>query len=199
MQLKSAAYYQNRRTVDAYIDEFEDLISLSKYSDPITTVIKFRCGLNTTTQDKIAESGSDRPADDKPEDWYKATRRFDQNWIANEAFHASSGRRHNLTPILDSTPRTTYQFPHMPTQPKTVPGFLSSTPSTRPTPVPYSTGIPMDVDGQRTQGIVPPRCYWCNSFDHLAPACPRRFNVRHMTHTERDDFATAILIDPYSP
>ena len=58
--------------VIAYIDEFEDLISLSKYSDPITTVIKFRRGLNTTTQDKIAESGSDRPADDKPEDWYKA-------------------------------------------------------------------------------------------------------------------------------
>ena len=59
MRLESAAYYQNRRTVDTYIDEFEDLISLSKYSDPITTVIKFHRGLNTTTQDKIAESGSD--------------------------------------------------------------------------------------------------------------------------------------------
>ena len=72
MRLESAAYYQNRCTVDAYIDEFEDLISLSKYSDLITTVIKFCCGLNPTTQDKIAESRSDQPADNKPEDWYKA-------------------------------------------------------------------------------------------------------------------------------
>ena len=53
----------------------------------------------------------------------------------------------------------------------------------------------MDVDGQRTQGMVPPRCYRCNSFDHLTPACPHCFNVLHMTHTERDNFATAILID----
>ena len=59
MRLKSAAYYQNRRMVDAYIDEFEDLISLSKYSDPITTVIKFCHGLSTMTQDEIAESRSD--------------------------------------------------------------------------------------------------------------------------------------------
>ena len=51
MRLKSAAYYQNRRTVNAYIDEFEDLISLSKYSDLITTVIKFHRGLNPMTQE----------------------------------------------------------------------------------------------------------------------------------------------------
>jgi hypothetical protein len=46
-----------------YIDEFKDLIDLSRYTDPIAIVLKFHRGLNSMTQDRIAKSGMDRPSD----------------------------------------------------------------------------------------------------------------------------------------
>jgi hypothetical protein len=42
MRLESDWYYQGKRNVEAYIDEFKDLIDLSRYTDPITIVLKFR-------------------------------------------------------------------------------------------------------------------------------------------------------------
>jgi hypothetical protein len=57
MQLESDRYYQGKRNVEGYIDEFKDLIDLSGYTDPIAIVLKFRRGLNPTTQDRIPESG----------------------------------------------------------------------------------------------------------------------------------------------
>jgi hypothetical protein len=35
--------------MEAYIDEFKDLIDLSGYTDPITIILKFHRGLNSTT------------------------------------------------------------------------------------------------------------------------------------------------------
>jgi hypothetical protein len=61
MQLESDCYFQGKQNVEAYIDEFKDLIDLSGYTDPIAIVLKFHRGLNSTTQDRIAESGTDRP------------------------------------------------------------------------------------------------------------------------------------------
>jgi hypothetical protein len=49
MRLKSDWYFQAKWNVEAYIDEFKDLIDLSGYTDPITIVLKFRQGLNLTT------------------------------------------------------------------------------------------------------------------------------------------------------
>jgi hypothetical protein len=42
MRLKSDRYYQGKQNVEAYIDEFKDLVDLSSYTDPITIVLKFR-------------------------------------------------------------------------------------------------------------------------------------------------------------
>jgi hypothetical protein len=56
MHLESDRYFQGQRNVEAYIDEFKDM---SDCTDPIAIVLKFRRGLNVTTQDKIAESGTD--------------------------------------------------------------------------------------------------------------------------------------------
>jgi hypothetical protein len=63
MRLESDHYFQGKWNVEAYIDEFKDLVNLSGYTDPIAIVLKFCCGLNSTTQDRIAESGTDRPQD----------------------------------------------------------------------------------------------------------------------------------------
>src|SRR3979490_3402247 len=109
MRLESERYFQGRGTVAQYVDKFSDLTDLSGYSDPLAIIIKFRRGLNASTQDRIEESGTDRPADNDPDSWYKAARRFDLNRLANEAFHASSTKRSAPAPhTLDG--RTTYSF-----------------------------------------------------------------------------------------
>jgi hypothetical protein len=41
MRLESDRYFQGKWNVEAYIDEFKDLINLSGYTDPITIVLKF--------------------------------------------------------------------------------------------------------------------------------------------------------------
>jgi hypothetical protein len=92
MRLESDRYFQGQRNVEAYIDEFRDLVDMSGYTVPIAIVLKFRRGLNVTTQDKIAESGTDRPRDNDHQGWYAAAQRFDLNRLANEAFRYTSRR-----------------------------------------------------------------------------------------------------------
>jgi hypothetical protein len=74
----------------AYIDKLKDLVNLSGYTDPIAIILKFRCSLNPTTQDRIAESGTHRLQDRDFNGWFKAARRLDLNHLANEAFHYAS-------------------------------------------------------------------------------------------------------------
>jgi hypothetical protein len=71
MRLESDRYFQAKQNVEAYIDEFKDLVDLSGYTDPIAIVLKFCQGLNPTTQDRIVESGTDRPSDMDFEGWFK--------------------------------------------------------------------------------------------------------------------------------
>jgi hypothetical protein len=63
---------QGKWNVEVYIDEFKDLIDLSGYTDPITIMLKFYRGLNSMTQDRITESGMDRPSDIDLNGWFKA-------------------------------------------------------------------------------------------------------------------------------
>jgi hypothetical protein len=72
IQLKSDCYFQGKQNVEAYIDEFKDLINLSGHTGPIAIVIKFCQGLNSMTQDRIAESGMDRLSDADFNSWFKA-------------------------------------------------------------------------------------------------------------------------------
>jgi hypothetical protein len=87
MTLESDWYFQGKRNIDAYTDEFKELIALSGYTDPIAlsgymdpialsgytdpiaVVLKFHRGLHPTTQDKIAELGTDRPKDNNLQGW----------------------------------------------------------------------------------------------------------------------------------
>jgi len=41
-RLESTAYFQKSRSVDEYLNEFQDLITEAGYSDPKTIVVKFR-------------------------------------------------------------------------------------------------------------------------------------------------------------
>jgi hypothetical protein len=88
-RLESNGYYQKNRSLDDYIDKFQDLIVDSGYTDPETIVVKFRRGLNTQIQNAVATMASGRPSDASPEQWYSMARTIDQNRAANEAFSST--------------------------------------------------------------------------------------------------------------
>jgi hypothetical protein len=167
MRLESDCGFQGKQNVEAYIDEFKDLIDLSGYTDPIAIVLKFRRSLNSTTQDRIAESGMDRPQDRDFDGWFKATQHLDLNRLANEAFYYASRR-----PLTQSTPvPTTHSAP-----PRTLFSFFrSQAPSTAVTTAAMHTssralppGVPIDVDRTRTSKPIAQTCYHCGQTGHIA-------------------------------
>jgi hypothetical protein len=191
MRLESDRYYQGKRNVEAYIDEFKDLVNLSGYTDPIAIVLKFRRGLNQTTQDRIAESGTDRLGDTDFNGWFKAARRLDLNRLANVAFHLASRR----PPIHSAPIPTTYAPP-----PRTPFSFVCSHPPTAAIPAAMHTpsralpsGIPMDIDRTRTFKPLAQTCYHCGQTGHISKECDLRHDVRHMTLDEEDSFIQQIM------
>ena len=54
-KLESTRYYQGRKAVDDYIDEFSELIDEAGYTDGLSIVMKFWRGLDKDIQDWIAE------------------------------------------------------------------------------------------------------------------------------------------------
>jgi hypothetical protein len=186
MRLESDRYFQAKRNVEAYIDEFKDLVDLSGYTDPIAIVLKFRRGLNPTTQDRIAESGTDRPSDMDFDGWFKAARRLDLNCLANEAFHLASRR-----PPTHSAPTLmTYPAP-----PCALFLFIRSHPPATVIPVAMHApsravppGIPMDIDRTGTFKPLAQTCYHCGQTGHISKECDLRHDVHHMTLDEEDSF-----------
>jgi hypothetical protein len=191
MRLESDRYYQGKRNVEAYIDEFKDLVDFYGYTDPIAIVLKFRRGLSPTTQDRITESGTDRPGDTDFNGWFKATRRLDLNRLANEAFHLAS-----RCPLTYSAPTpTTYAAP-----PRTPFSFLHSHPPTAATPAAMHTpsralppGIPMDVDHTWTLKPLAQTCYRCGQTGHISRDYDLHHDVHHMMLNEEDHFIQQIM------
>jgi hypothetical protein len=100
MWLESNCYFQGKLNIEAYIDEFKDLINLSGYTDPIAIVLKFHRGLNSMTQDRITKSGTHRPQDMDFNSWFKAA----------HAWTSTTSRMRLSTMPLDVPPLTLY--PH---------------------------------------------------------------------------------------
>jgi hypothetical protein len=192
MRLESDHYFQGKQNVEVYIDEFKDLIDLSGYTDPIAIVLKFHRSLNSVTQDRIAESGKDRPQDRDFNGWFKAAQRLDLNRLTNEAFHYAS-----RYPITQSAPTpTTHSAP-----PCTLFSFLrSQAPYTATTPAAMHTpsralppGIPMDVNHTWTFKPITQTCYHCGRTGHISRECDLHHDVQHMTLEEEDGLIQHIL------
>src|SRR3984957_14231653 len=88
-KLESTCYYQGRKSVDDYIDEFSELVDEAGYMDRLAIVIKFQKGLDRDIQGRIAEMVQGRPNDADPQGWYNAAQLLDANKSANQAFHGS--------------------------------------------------------------------------------------------------------------
>jgi hypothetical protein len=186
MQLKSDRYYQGKWNMEAYINKFQDLINLSGYTNPIAIVLKFCRGLNMMTQDRIAESGTDRLGDMDFNDWFKAAQPLDLNHLANEAFHIAS----RCPPTHPAPTLMTYAAP-----PYTPFSFLCSHPPTTMTPAAMHTplhalppGIPMDIDHTRTFKTLTQTYYNFGQTGHISRECDLHHDIHHMTLDEQDEF-----------
>jgi hypothetical protein len=186
MRLESDQYFQAKQNVEAYIDEFKDLVDLSGYTDPIAIVLKSHRGLNPMTQDRIAESSMDRLSDMDFNGWFKVAQRLDLNRLVNEAFYLAS----RCPPTHSAPTPTTYPAP-----PHTPFSFIRSHPPATGIPAAMHTpsralppGIPMDVGCTRTLKPLAQTCYRCGQTSHISRECDLCHDVHHMTLDEEDEF-----------
>ncbi|KAL0955383.1 hypothetical protein HGRIS_014909 [Hohenbuehelia grisea] len=181
-RLETTDYYQGRRSVDEYIDEFEDLVDRAGYDASIdsSNVMRFRCGLSVEIQDCIAELGANRPKETDLAGWVAHARLFAQNREANTAF--KGGAR-----FSPSAPKATSVAPR-----RLFPTFLTTSPSAPPAVRPLPMGVPMDVDAARQRGSTPVICHRCHKPGHMKTSCPSHFDIRALTAAELLDLAALV-------
>jgi hypothetical protein len=170
--LETTAYFQGKRTVDDYLDQFRDLIYDSGYTDPKTVVVKFRRGLDRRISTALAGMTYGRPSDTDPEAWFRLAVRMDQNRAADEAFHVSHRQPYVPTPAAS---RPLAMSRPVPTPPAA--RFAHSNPSP-------GNPVPMDIDAARKTKAAPDTCRRCGKTGHWAKDCDLRFDVRYMDTDE---------------
>ena len=161
-RLELATYYQKNRPLDDYIDEFQDLVAESGYSDLKTIVVKFCRGLNPQVQNAVATMSSGRPSDANLDEWYSMAKTVDQNQAENEAFTST-----HWSAVLASRPFGTSLICPAPPPPKTSHAHIVLTPS---------NPVPMDLDAVKKR-VMELLCYHCNLPGHFGKNCLTRFDV----------------------
>jgi hypothetical protein len=175
-KLESTKYYQGRQSVDDYVDSFVALIDEAGYTDGKCVVMKFRRGLDRTIQDKVAEMGDGRPTNDDPDTWYSAARQFDQNRVANQAFHAAMPQVGTPTPSRGFSIRMPAPEPN---------------PTSRTTP-PAAKSV---SDIAKPRFDAPNTCRRCGKLGHFAKECPMSHDVRFMTSEELEEWVQQRNVD----
>jgi hypothetical protein len=182
-KLETSGYFQGKRSVDDYIDDFRELIDQAGYKEGLPIVAKFRRGLNRDIQDQIAQLVIGRPSDQDAEEWYKAAVVAEENRTANTLFHGAS----RTSAPAPRTPGSQFlsppRFGTAPTMPWPKPQAVPSFP--KPAPAQYP--VPMEIDASRNKKELPDVCRRCGKPGHWARDCPQKYDIRHMTVDEKAD------------
>jgi hypothetical protein len=189
LRLESDRFYQGKRTVDEYLDEFKALVRRSGYKEKLGIVIKFRHGLNREIHDKIAESGPLRPDDEQPDLWYEAAQLLDRNCLANNVFHGTAPCRTTIPPQATAPPARG-SFVRFPLPAPAATG-LPQRPPIR-SPFPNAPFAPPARDATRDKPAAL-TCYRCGEPSHTSRECPRRIDVRTLTANEREELMQDLL------
>lgn len=174
--LEGTSYFQGRRSVDDYLDQFRDLVEDSGYTDKKTLVVKFRRGLDRRIASTIGAMATGRPSDTNPEGWYSLAVQLDQNRATDEAFQASYRSPQTSAPHSSNPRAGLISIPRVPAASQPV-RFAH----TNPTP---GNPVPMDIDAARKAKAINDNCRRCGKPGHWSRDCELRFDVRHMTADE---------------
>ena len=170
LRLESRAYHMGSRDVFRYTDDFEDLVDLAGFTDPIVKVTKFRTGLDQAINLAITGS-SDPPALTDYSAWrLRAYRQYESQLRARNAQVSTRAS----VPVGRST------FPTG--RPTAAPGRLpvpaaAVTPARAHAPAPPPP-ISMDVDRARARGAPRRGCFRCGDPNHFARDCPLPADAR---------------------
>jgi len=154
--LETTTYFQGKRSVDDYLDQFRDLIYNSGYTDPKTVVVKFRRGLDHRILTALAGMVFGRPSDTDPEAWFRLAVRIDQNRAADEAFHVSHRQPYPPIPSMNRPLAISRPNPAAPP-----PRFAHSNPSS-------GNPVPMDIDTARKAKATPDTCQRCGKTQYFS-------------------------------
>jgi hypothetical protein len=182
-RLESTAYFQEKRELDDYIDEFDELLRRSGYQDDKLGIVKFRRGLNPKIQDQIA-CGDDLPTDLKG--WKAAARTIDQNRQANDAFQSALGSRVKPATSANTRPGAARSFFNLGQPAKD----SASTSPLRP-----SVASAPPAPGAQKPKYPPGSCFRCGSLEHFSRQCPHNHDIRYMTPEEKQEWICQILAD----
>jgi hypothetical protein len=174
--LEGTSYFQGKRSVDDYLDQFRDLVEDSGYTDKKTLVVKFRRGLDRRIASTIGAMATGRPSDTNPEGWYSLAVQLDQNRATDEAFQASYRSPQTSVPHSSNPRAGLISVPRVPAVSQPV-RFAH----TNPTP---GNPVPMDIDAARKAKAISDNCRRCGKPGHWSKDCELRFDVRHMTAEE---------------
>ncbi|KAF5371873.1 hypothetical protein D9615_009580 [Tricholomella constricta] len=149
--LESTAYFQNRRTIDEYIDSFKALWVKADYPDGRHLVLKFRRGMDPKLSKRLGSITTGRPNDSKIEDWLAIARSQDFIMRTEEDFHRrtpptipSASRPTALVPAHPVAPALHWRPSAQPVAPARVsaPTHVAHAPRAPA----LSPGVPMDID-----------------------------------------------------
>jgi len=85
-RLATDHYFQGKRTVGEYLDQFRDLVEDSGYTDLKTIVVKFRRGLDCRISTALTGTALGRPSDTDPEAWFRLAAQMDQDCATEDTF-----------------------------------------------------------------------------------------------------------------
>ncbi|GLB43148.1 putative retrotransposable element tf2 155 kda protein type 1-like [Lyophyllum shimeji] len=191
---ETSAYHQGSRSVDEYIDEFQDLAEEAQFPDGAQLVFRFRHGLDPRIEAKVANMVDRRPSDERVQEWIDAARLVDYNTRANQDFRSAVTKPRTAPAPVARNPGAPAVFRALPAPP---PRPVAAVPSAPPAPASRSlpSGVPMDIDLSRQRSGTPIICRRCKKPGHIARNCPDQFDIRSMTTEERDDWVMGLLAD----